>query len=151
MPARDRALKPGGGRGGMGPILRIGENDKAPTRYRPPDWLNTDATFLRAQFCKPQSLIVEPAGGGWKIHGTGSRDDTNRSNFPATSGALAGTLAAHADRRCHRCARRADRARAFGADRRHHVVAATRATTIANDDRYRSGTRGHVPTISANC
>jgi len=31
------------------------------------------------------------------------------------------------------------------------VVAATRATTIANDDRYRSGTRGHVPTISANC
>jgi hypothetical protein len=31
---------------------------------------NTDATFIHAQFCKPRSLIVEPAGSGWEIHDT---------------------------------------------------------------------------------
>ena len=48
MPGRERALKPGGPGVGMGPILRIGENDKAPANYRPSHWPNTDATFIRA-------------------------------------------------------------------------------------------------------
>jgi len=63
----------GGPRVGTGPILRIGKNDKAPTRYRPPHWLNTDATFIRAQFCKPCPLVIEPAGNGPKIHGATER------------------------------------------------------------------------------
>jgi hypothetical protein len=57
----------------MGRILRNSENDKAPTTFRPPQWLNTNATFIRPQFCKPRSLIVEPAGGGWEIHDTALR------------------------------------------------------------------------------
>jgi hypothetical protein len=31
----DRSVNPGGGRVGTGPILRKGENDKAPAMYRP--------------------------------------------------------------------------------------------------------------------
>ena len=44
-----RAASPGEGGvpgGGKGPILRIVENDKAPTMLHPPDRSNTDATFI---------------------------------------------------------------------------------------------------------
>ena len=48
---------------GTGPILRIGENKKAPTIYRPPDLSNTDATFIvlqeRDDFC---GVRVVPIG-----------------------------------------------------------------------------------------
>jgi hypothetical protein len=48
-------LRPGVARVGMGPILRIGENQKAPTIQRPPNRSNNDATFIvlqeRDDFC----------------------------------------------------------------------------------------------------
>jgi hypothetical protein len=48
---------------GMGPILRIGEIDKAPTMYRPTNRSNTDATFIVLQndmiFC---GVAVVPIG-----------------------------------------------------------------------------------------
>jgi hypothetical protein len=47
----------------MGPILRIGQNDKAPAMYRPPNRSNTDATFIilqeRDDFC---GVRVVPIG-----------------------------------------------------------------------------------------
>jgi hypothetical protein len=46
--ARRAHVNPGAVGVGEGPILRIGENDKASATYRPPRWLNTDATFIRA-------------------------------------------------------------------------------------------------------
>jgi hypothetical protein len=46
--ARRAHVNPGAAGVGEGPILRIGENDKASATYRPPRWLNTDATFIRA-------------------------------------------------------------------------------------------------------
>jgi hypothetical protein len=42
-------LRPGVARVGMGPILRIGENQKAPAIQRPPNRSNNDATFIVLQ------------------------------------------------------------------------------------------------------
>jgi hypothetical protein len=44
----DRSVNPRVAGVGMGPILRIGENEKAPTMYCPANRSNTDATFIRA-------------------------------------------------------------------------------------------------------
>jgi hypothetical protein len=48
---------------GMGPILRIGKNQKAPTIQRPPNRSNNDATFIvlqeRDDFC---GVRVVPIG-----------------------------------------------------------------------------------------
>jgi|SRR5450432_3541832 len=59
-------LNPGVPGVGMGPILRIGQNDKVPATYRPPYWLNTDATFRivkrhcgTAPACRIEACVAE--------------------------------------------------------------------------------------------
>jgi hypothetical protein len=55
---------------GIGPILRIGENQKAPTIQRPPNRSNNDATFIvlqeRDDFC---GVAVVPIGKLLKKYG----------------------------------------------------------------------------------
>jgi hypothetical protein len=61
--ARRVHVNPGVARVGMGPILRIGKNQKAPAMYRPSNRSNDDATFIvlqeRDDFC---GVRVVPIG-----------------------------------------------------------------------------------------